>query len=200
MRAIYGSMRSTGSRLALAGALAGLVAGCGPSAAVDPLGASLAPAQASPCHARFSFEDGSLANWSAPSYAGGFRSMQIDGVHSFCGSKALHVRMELGGPASKLVVIQYFFDQLQALNGATRTLHIYFEQAPPPQVRLQAVFVGQDLNWKSPSPATQSGFGAGWTVLSGSITAPQVAGFLMQFDTTGPAHWIGDAWIDEIDW
>jgi hypothetical protein len=197
MPAIYGSMRSTGSLAALL-ALLGLLSGCG--APSNPLGSSVAPALSSPCQSRFSFEDGDLSNWSAPSWPGGFISMQIDSLHAYCGTKALHVRMELGGPANKLVVVQYLFQSQQALSGATRTLHVYFDQAPPAPVRLQGVFVGPDLGWISPSPSGSSGFHAGWNTLSGTVSAAQAAGFLMQFDTASPAHWIGDAWVDEIDW
>ena len=191
-----GSMKSIGRLMALGSALAGILCGCAPYAPSNPLGASTASATSSPCNSVFSFEDGSLLNWSALPYGLGFKSMQIDGIHAFCGSKAMHLRMNLGG--SKTVVVQTLFDSQLALSGVTRTMHVYFEQAPPAALRLQAVFLDQNLNWGT--SVSKSSFAAGWNTLSGTVSMPQAAGFLMQFDTTSPVNWTGDVWIDEINW
>jgi hypothetical protein len=193
-------MKSTGKAL-LAG-LALCLAGCGgpPYAPANPLAASTAPALTSACNSRFSFEDGGLANWNWANYGLGFISMDNDGIQAFCGTHALHIKMDLGGATSKTVVITNYFNQFETLSGATRTLHIYFPQAPPTTVGLQAVFLDKALNWAQPGDFRKSSFAAGWNSMSGGISNPAVEGFLMQFDNNGAPDWSGEVWVDEINW
>lgn len=190
-------MRSPGSaaRLLL---LAMACGACGPYANENPLAPS--PPAPPACPARYGFEDGSLGAWTAPSWPGGLVGMVVDRLHPHCGAYALHVGMTVGGSPAKAVVAQAYFGAKQDLSGTLRRLWVYFPQAPPPTVRLTAVFIGSDMNWSSPSPSSQSGFAAGWTQLSGTYSGTGVAGVLLQFDNSSTSAWSGDAWIDDLDW
>lgn len=192
-------MKSAGSYMAALGLLA---AGCsGNYSPANPLAASLAPAVAA-CPARYSFEsDSEMPGWYAPSWPGGFVGLARDSSHAQCGNSSLRLRVNLtAGAGKKLVVLQRLFPATQALSAATRSLGVYFDQAPPASLRIIAVFVGQDLMWKSPAPDNKSAFTAGWNLMSGTISTPQAAGLLFQIEMTGSVAWSGDLWIDDINW
>lgn len=174
------------------------LAGCGAVSSGNPMAPSVAPSVAS-CPARFNFEaPETLALWSAPTWPGGFVGMKVDSTHAHCGSQSMLISMDLSGAASRSCQIQQFFSPIQSVSAATRSLWVYFPQTPPAAVRLQVVFVDAGLNWAS-GTTVKSAFVQGWNLVSGSVTAPSVAGLLLFWDAAGSAY-KGQVWVDEINW
>ena len=110
----------------------------------------------------------------------------------------MHVRMDVSAALNHTAQIQYFFGTVQAVSGATRSCWVYFEQAPPAGLRLQMVFEDQALLWTGIA-TLKSSFAQGWNLVSGPVTAPVVQGILLIWDAPGTAY-LGDVWIDEINW
>jgi hypothetical protein len=187
----------------LAAVLALGCAACEPLASSNTLGPGVASGSPLSCPYVYSFENGSLADWSAPTWPGGFNGMVIDTEHAYdCGDHALHLKMSLGGPSNQEVVLQTYFAQPLTLNAAPVQLWAYFGQTPPPGTEITVVLIGQNLGWAwSSSSGWTTGFSAGnWSGFDQTVSGANFAGFELQFSSTSSSVWSGDVWIDDINW
>jgi hypothetical protein len=188
-------MKSLGKILALGTALA--LQGCGKSyAPVNPLGASVAPAPAVFCPARFSFENGSLAHWQGLAWATGFQNMGISGQYASCGNLAMRLHLALGGTST--AVIQYTFDGIQSVSAAPFSMQIYAPAGTPSTVKVQAVFLKTDGSWGASTSAIAITPGA-WAPITASMSLATATAFQMDFSNSS-GFWNGDLWVDDINW
>lgn len=201
MPATYGSMRLAGSP-SLPTALLLLAFGaaaCSPYAPANPLTAGLANSAVAPCPAIYSFEDGSLGSWFAPTWPLGTNALLVDTLHPHCGKYSMHINVTLGG--SKSCVVNTFFNTPVALTAVPVSAWIYFSQAPPASVQIQVPFIAFNGGWAA-GALGKSGFSAGWNQISGTFTSsPTEPAIGIEFDLTNSgAPWSGDVWIDDLTW
>jgi hypothetical protein len=180
-----------------------LLAACGKVAPKNPLEASVAPLPAAyACPSRFNFESPvSLAPWQAPSWAGGFSPLSLDGTHTVCGTGALKTRFQMNG--SNTAVLFCVFAQGENVTGHLAVANFYFAVPPPSDLGMQIFFVDRNDNWLNPPGASHYGLRQGWNQISESFNIPGVSdviGILFQFTTNNGVAYAGDLWVDEINW
>ncbi|HTB22530.1 MAG TPA: hypothetical protein VK914_07485 [bacterium] len=181
-------------------------AACTPLTSSNPLSPGLGASSGSACPAVYSFENGSIAGWNAPTWPGGLIGMIVDQMQAHCGTHALHLNMKLGytglpnqtASTSEALAVTYFALPL-TLNNNNVQLWSYFGQTPPAGVTMTVVLLNQQGGWAWSQ--AQSGFSGGaWAPFNATVTSANLAGFELQFSMSGSSTWSGDVWIDDINW
>lgn len=179
------------------------LAACGKMAPKNPLEASVAPTPAAyDCPSRYNFESaGDLAPWQAPSWAGGFSGLSLNGLHSACGTGALKTHFILNG--SNTAVLYSVFNHGEDITGRIVTANFYFDAPPPSDLGMQVFFIDRNNNWLDPPAPSHYGLRQGWNQITENFSIPgvtDVVGILVQFTTNNGAAYVGDLWVDEISW